>query len=314
METNNKQTIVFILASDDNTNNIKRIEEFLDNNYDVKVYSFKRRETLNKSNRIPFEIIGTFSNDLSYIKRIRLMISGIRYVLNSTKNTKCIYYLVRNDVAIIFNLLSNKPFIFEEADMTHLSLHNKYVRSLMEFLVKKIINKSRLSVFRSEGFIKYHFGDTPPGNTFVIPNRLDKKVLNLPIYSKKPFDANRIRFGFVGGIRYESIVQFVTLLMDNFKQHEFHFYGDFVSPKIEKWFDPLKKYDKCFFHGRFQSPNDLAQIYSQIDVLLSTYDANYVNVRFAEPNKLYESIYYRTPIIVSSNTFLGEKVKSLNIG
>ena len=76
----------------------------------------------------------------------------------------------------------------------------------------------------------------------------------------------------------------------------------------------LKEYPNCKFHGAFNSPLDLPQIYSRIDLVLSTYDVESVNVFYAEPNKIYEAIYFRTPIIVSSGTFLAEKFNRLNIG
>lgn len=38
------------------------------------------------------------------------------------------------------------------------------------------------------------------------------------------------------------------------------------------------------------------------------------NVRIAEPNKLYESIFFETPIVVSTGTFLEERVKEYNAG
>lgn len=74
------------------------------------------------------------------------------------------------------------------------------------------------------------------------------------------------------------------------------------------------KYNNVFYHGRFKNPNDLPKIYENIDILLCTYDYRIDNVRYAEPNKLYEAIYFRKPIIVSSNTFLSNKVSELNIG
>ena len=49
-------------------------------------------------------------------------------------------------------------------------------------------------------------------------------------------------------------------------------------------------------------------------MVLSTYDIDNINVRYAEPNKLYESIYFETPIIVSKGTFLADKVKDMNVG
>ena len=47
---------------------------------------------------------------------------------------------------------------------------------------------------------------------------------------------------------------------------------------------------------------------------MATYDTTSINAQYAEPNKLYESIYFRTPIVVSSNTFLAKKVNRLGIG
>ena len=58
----------------------------------------------------------------------------------------------------------------------------------------------------------------------------------------------------------------------------------------------------------------MPEIYSQIDLVLSTYDVKYDNVRYAEPNKLYEAVYFETPIIVSKGTFLADKTLKLGIG
>ena len=37
-------------------------------------------------------------------------------------------------------------------------------------------------------------------------------------------------------------------------------------------------------------------------------------MRYAEPNKLYEAIYFETPIIVSKGTFLAERVEQWGVG
>ena len=36
-------------------------------------------------------------------------------------------------------------------------------------------------------------------------------------------------------------------------------------------------------------------------------------MRYAEPNKIYESVYFETHIIVSEGCFLGDKVKELTV-
>ena len=49
-------------------------------------------------------------------------------------------------------------------------------------------------------------------------------------------------------------------------------------------------------------------------MLLAAYDINEENVRYAEPNKLYEAIYFRKPLIASRNTFLERKLERMSIG
>ena len=305
--------IVFILATHWNTNNIKRIEEFIANGYTVEVYSFFRDDIL-PSCSFPIQNIGCFSNNLSYLSRIGIMYKGIKSVLEKTKYDRCIYYLIRNDVALLYSLMCCKPYIFEEADMTHLNMSNSLLRGLLEQRIKHIIRKSIISVFRSEGFLKCHFGNNVPKNTYVIPNRLHPAIELLPVCNKQKINGEHLKIGFVGGIRYNSIFLFAKTLLEHFPNHEMHFFGFCQTEKKKKRFFELKKYPNCTFHGKFDSPKDLPDIYSKIDLVLSTYDITGINARYAEPNKLYESIYFRTPIIVSSNTFIAEKVNRLGIG
>ena len=58
----------------------------------------------------------------------------------------------------------------------------------------------------------------------------------------------------------------------------------------------------------------MPEIYNNIDVVIALYDVDSVNVLYAEPNKLYEAVYFKKPIIVSSGTYLAEKVNRLGIG
>ena len=171
-----------------------------------------------------------------------------------------------------------------------------------------------MSVFRSEGFLKYHFGNAYPDNVYVIPNRLHPDVLTLPQVNYIWEDYGCIRFAFVGGIRYNTIFTFAETVLKHFPQHQFHFYGKFSTKAQEEQFSVLNRFSNCFFHGPFKSPDDLPTIYSNIDVLLSAYDVRGINPRYAEPNKLYEAIFFDKPIIVSSNTFLADKVAQLGIG
>ena len=75
-----------------------------------------------------------------------------------------------------------------------------------------------------------------------------------------------------------------------------------------------KECNNVHLHGIFKNPQDMPSVYGQLDLVLATYDATSINAQYAEPNKMYESIFFRVPIIVSKGTFLSEKVNRLGIG
>ena len=304
-----KMQVVFILTSSVNTNSIKRIDEFVSRGYSVKAYGFKRElDVPNKSKCVDIEICGSYKNDLSYYKRCAIIYKGIRRVLKETDNQSSVYYLIGLDVAMFFRLQSRKPYIFEEADLVHANFTNKLIKNTYERIDKAVIRRSLISAFRSEGFLKYHFGENIPGNVHVISNRLNVGIKDFEVLPKHPVDLNHLKIGYVGFIRYESIANFAKVFCSHFPQHEFHFYGTYTSEGEKVMFDGLDSFENCYFHGSFKSPDDLNRIYSQIDLVLSTYDVSSENVRYAEPNKIYEAIYFETPIIVSSGTFLADKV------
>ena len=48
--------------------------------------------------------------------------------------------------------------------------------------------------------------------------------------------------------------------------------------------------------------------------MIACYDTSTINERIAEPNKLYEALFFCKPIIVSKHTYLAEKVELLQCG
>ena len=307
--------LVFIMAGMGNPNNVKRIEEAMARGIDVDVYAFEgMRDGPRDPEGVEVKMLRGYTADMPYWKRIGTVFDGIKSVLSHYEVNEAIYYLFRNDKAIIFTLLTKRPYIFEEADMTHTNFKNPLLRSVIEHKLRRVIKKSVVSAFRSEGFLQYHFGDKRPDNVYVIPNRLHQNIVNVEEIAYTGLNENKLRFGFVGGIRYDTIYKFAETLLMHFPNYEMHFYGMYPNEKSRMQFEPLNRYENCFFHGAFRSPDDLPKIYSQIDVLVSAYDVTGINPRYAEPNKLYEALYFEKPIIVSANSFLADKVRRLGIG
>lgn len=292
----------------------QRIARFKEDGHEVRLYGFDR--CIETKSRGDVLVIGTFTNNMSYRKRIKIYLNSIRNLFKSGIDNSGIWYYQGLDVAMFATFLNpNKRYVYEECDLVHTNVGNRVLRYVLETLDKRIIRRSLKTIFTSEGFVEYHFGSEKniPDNCVLVPNRLSSEIWKKEKLDvvEKAFDPSHIRFAFVGGLRYKALVNIASVISKTYPNHEFHFYG-FVSPTLSE--NILPKGTNVFYHGAFKNPDDLFDIYASVDVLVSTYDVVSPNVRYAEPNKLYESIFFRCPIVVSSGTFLERKVKRLEIG
>lgn len=307
-----KSSIVFITSTTSNSHCKNRIEQFILQGYKVHVYSFRRDKETTPEN-LPYEIqvVGEIVSS-NYLKRLSIYFRGIKRVVSLYRKEKNIlYYAFGLDLAMFLRLFVKKQqYLYEEADLVQTYHSNIIVTKLLNYIDRKIIFDSAQTILTSEGYLQYHFpnGDYPK-NVEIVPNKLNPAILNHSA-KKSKIDITHLRFAFVGGARFDSINHFVEVFLENFPQHEFHFYGP-VEPRMNRF---AENYENVFYHGRFKNPDDLADIYENVDILLCAYDYRYANVRYAEPNKLYEAIYFQRPIIVSKDTYLSDKIEKLNIG
>ncbi len=303
--------INFILNSVNDAHSLKRVSDFRKKGLEVNVYGFLRNdETCVDSNTM---VLGVFSNTLSYRKRVKIYYRGIKKLFSQHKDNGDLWFYLGLDVAIFAVLADHhRKFIYEECDLVHTYTCNKKAQSVMEGIDKFIIKKAHRTIITSEGFLDFHYGKKAfPDNIIIVPNKLSNDITRFGTTCKAVHDPSHLRFAFVGGVRYQSLLSIADKIGKNFPYHEFHFYG-FISPTLlEK---ELPQRENIIYHGRYKSPEQLPEIYSNIDVLICTYDTQNENVRYAEPNKLYEAIYFSCPIIVSSNTFLAKQVDRLGIG
>ena len=176
-----------------------------------------------------------------------------------------------------------------------------------------VIRNSQKTIITSEGFAEY-FAKLPQDKFYLIPNKVSAEM-PLSVDKERKLIKDKIKIGFAGVIRFESIFHFVKACADYGKNIEMHLFG--IYSDADEWATKIEQIEKnnenIFFHGRFSNPNDLPSIYENIDLVLCTYPPT-LGVKYAEPNKLYEAIYFRCPIIVSEKVFLGDKVNRLNIG
>lgn len=299
----------FILGALNDSHYRKRVEEFVKQGYDVQVFGFLREGQALPEYPCSVNVLGTIKAR-NYKDRLMLFYKQMRSIAPKCKDTICFYSSL--DIALFAKLSIKSPYIYEVCDLTELVITNKLIRSLLVALNKRCINHSLLTIVTSQGFIDY-FKDVRKEKLILIPNKVSPDCPSY-ITEKKDTIKKPFKIGFVGVIRFESTFHFIQACQ-NRDDVEIHLYG--IYSKGDHWSEKIKEMvdssNNMEFHGRFMNPTDLPSIYSQIDMVLCAYTPS-PGVIHAEPNKLYEAIYFRKPIIVSEGTFLGEKVRKMNIG
>lgn len=309
------QRIVFIVQQLSQPRCIKRINTLQKAGFAVKVYGFDNGLYNDALQSLPFSVerIIKRTKEDSKAKKIVFFVKTIRKILKENKNE--LFYLFGFEFGTISRLLGCKNYIYEEADVSAARFSNQIIRKLLLSVDRYNIKKSIYTIFTSEGFVDYLFPKTAPKNIIILPNKLSTYFdqAKKEGLQKKSIDCKHIKFGFIGLIRYpNTIVRFAKVIGREFPQHEFHFWGE---PERDYYLDEeVKTYKNVFFHGRFTNPNDLMSIYEQTDISVVCYDTMSGNVRIAEPNKIYESIFFETPLVVSLDTFLAKRVNDLKIG
>lgn len=229
-----------------------------------------------------------------------------------TEGKEAIYYAFGFLQAVLL-MLKGCRYIYEISDILY--GYPKY--SFLQFLFKKIdaivVRHSVVTVMTSEGFREYLFGKENPSNIVILPNKLNNYFVNFKRESSRKIDPNHIVFSFVGAVRYrETVLRFAKIVGKYFKCHEFHFYGD--SSFVNSFKQETSEYDNVKFFGAYKNPEDLEAIYSNIDIVVACYESISLNERIAEPNKLYESLFFEKPIVVSKDTYLARQVKKYKCG
>lgn len=292
----------------------RRIDDFVNAGFVVEVYGYKYDITnvdYCNSPNYTYNVLETIPHGISYRKRLAGLAS-IRKVSQNYDHEKTLFYFFSLNVAAIAPFLKIK-YVYEESDMLFDRFQNAFARKIVIAFNKYVIKRSAITVMTSKGFENFYYGKEGLSNIEIVPNKVNSRCRDLPVVNKRPFDACHIRFGFAGNIRYKATLSLARIIARHFPNHEFHFWGNTESLN-SKDLDLLNDYSNIFLHGVFKNPEDLPSIYAAIDFCVCNYDIDGINPRYAEPNKLYEALFFNTPIMVSPGTYLGKKVKALGVG
>lgn len=176
-----------------------------------------------------------------------------------------------------------------------------------KFLLKKVIDGSFFTTISSNGFRKFL-----PLSNKIYPNHNisnDQDSMDRPtLYPGK----KNIKIGYLGHIRYrDENIKLIQHIKKN-ERYSLYFGGTYaVGCEINE--DPSLKGGNIIFGGTFNN-SDKVRLYQDIDMIHSNYGNKKIGESTLLPNRLYDSIIFKKPLIVAPHTFMGEIVEKYNLG
>lgn len=306
------KTIVFIAMALSQPRCIKRVTSLREYGFNCVVYGYDRgKYDINDYPRDVKVVHLGVLKDNEYAGKAIKVFRDIVKVRKQHRKEKPVYYVFGIFQALYLKFLGER-YIYEISDILYAYPKFKRLMGVLKAIDKKIIRGSLATVMTSGGFFSFFNIYSP--KIFVVPNKVSPSLQRPPIGIKLK-NSKSLSFGFVGSLRYKTILDFAEVIGENYPQYKFHFWGGLKDGPMKASLERLiSSYENINYHGAFRSPGDLPRVYDSFDITVSCYQVSSLNERIAEPNKLYESMFFSKPIIVSDGIYLSERVKEMGCG
>ena len=312
--------LLFVISHQPNPRFIKQINYFSLNGFEVSVIYFHRDYLANLNNNIDKSVnlylLDKIENG-QYIKRIFIYLKSIFKIKKLLKTINPNKIIITN-MDILFLLILNNikkytnDIIMEISDLRSYTFNDKFSDKIQQYIDKVILDKyiSKM-IFTSPKFYEFYYQYKFKGDVFILENK--------PLSDMLPPLANKIKndkfvIGIVGllldGKPHKALFEYVKDKQDM----EVHIYGKGLYEQQAIEYD--KEYENIKYFGEFDFFKDISNIYASLNTIYMSYDTTNddININLALPNKLYEAMYFKVPIITTENTYLAQRVGENKLG
>lgn len=202
---------------------------------------------------------------------------------------------------ILLKDFKNK-YIFDIRDYTY----EKY--GFYKKIVDKLIDKSYFTAISSKGFMKFLNENKKIIPCHNISNSEYKVDICDDLKNKKS-----IIIGFVGAIRYFKQDCKLINCLANSKKYILSYVGKFNIDCNLKAYCKKNNINNVMFKGEFRN-EDKPLIYRKIDLINAIYGCKGLEVTTLLPNRLYDGVIFKKPVIATKGTFLGGLVEKFSLG
>jgi succinoglycan biosynthesis protein ExoL len=244
------------------------------------------------------------------VKAVRLM----RNIIRKHAGKALYFYAFGLDCLLIARLSGLSRGVYEVGDIQFpRQLTNLYA------LLERVVLPEKSTLVVTSPYFLIELSKTLSSwvtSAVVIENKVPSLVLDRVVSSprvSKVVAYRRLRIGVIGFLRYEQpLKEILAFAAENLTFCELLCWGDGPYADLFR----LANLENVRFFGDFKNPDDLATIYSQVDINYVVYGDFSVTdgVRTALPNKLYESVAFEVPLICRSGTALSAVIDEWGVG
>ena len=304
----------------------KRIDMLVSLGFDVSVAAFNRAYHSGRVPSRPTQIIGTISHG-KYLQRIGRLITALPKLRRAMRG-RDIVYASSPDMALlamIAGVFMGKKFILEVGDVREIQTAEGLKGRLVRIVDRVLTNRCSLLVVTAVGFLDNYYrnwlrSDVP---AIVVENKIEASLTsarpeavrgNLP--QGRPFIDRPLRIGYFGLLRCQWTWDVLkAFALKHPKDVEIVMAGYPMEPADIA--EQAKSIPNVIYSGEYKSPNDLPRLYGAVDLVWACYKfigPRDWNLKWARPNRFYESGYFGRPLISRLGSSDSKEVDRLKIG
>ncbi|MEQ2678554.1 glycosyltransferase family 4 protein [Enterocloster citroniae] len=185
---------------------------------------------------------------------------------------------------------------------------------IIKYLIKKIdtfvISKSDATIICSE-LRRKQIGMAKPNNLIVIHNTpIENKSLQEGTEDLN-YCNRKIRLVYVGLLSDDRFLENISNVICSRKDIEWHIGG---WGKLDNYFKKLSEQYKNIIYYGMMPYTDVLKLEKKCDLMTAIYDPNLPNHTYAAPNKFYEALMIKKPLIMVQGTGMDSYITEYNLG
>ncbi|MEM5534925.1 glycosyl transferase family 1 [Neptuniibacter pectenicola] len=217
--------------------------------------------------------------------------------------------------------LKTIPLVYESLDIHRLLLGAGRLSNILRFVERWAVKKSNLLITSSPGFVDNYFKKINKLNKpiLLLENKFfdtEMSVATTKSMKKRQQDKDSYVIGWFGAIRCRKSLALLSEITRKLKgKVRVVIRGRPAYTEFEDFLDSVEREPYIEFQGEYEFPNDLAEIYSEVDFCWAIdFFEEGGNSEWLLPNRIYEGGVFNSVPIFIKGTEVANKLERLNIG